>query len=270
VVNDYAAAIIEKTKKIYKLLPPLLSRDIKERYAGSVFGVFWTFMQPLLFVLLYWLVFARILKIKIHTDTGEVPFFAFMLSGILPWFALQEGLFRGASSIIDRRHIIKKVIFPAELFPLSSVMSSFIHYGIGIVAFVTGFFIWKGEVSLRQVFLILLLLCLQILFTSGLSLLFAALSVYIRDIIQILGVALQVIFYMSTILYPITSVPWNLKRFIVLNPVTALTESYHNVILFNRYPESGDIIYLMCFTVILLLGGIFTFRKLKSGFADVL
>ncbi len=73
--------MIGRIKKLYKLLPPLLSRDIKERYAGSALGIFWTFLQPLLFILIYWMVFSKIMKIRVQTDTGDVPFFAFLLSG---------------------------------------------------------------------------------------------------------------------------------------------------------------------------------------------
>jgi ABC-type polysaccharide/polyol phosphate export permease len=262
--------MLGRIKKLYKLLPPLLLRDIKERYAGSVIGVFWTFLQPLLFILLYWLVFAQILRIRIHTDTGEVPFFAFLLSGLLPWFALQEGVMRGASSILEKRHVIKKVIFPTELFPLSSVMSAFIHHGVGIVVFLLVFFIWKGNISIQQISFIMVLLFLQILLTSGLSLLFSSLSVYIRDIIQILGVAFQMIFYMTTILYPITAVPKKLKIIVLLNPFTSLIEAYHNTIIYGRCPEFKDMIYLLFFTICAVIGGIYIFRKLKRGFADVL
>lgn len=262
--------MIDKIKKLYKLLPPLLLRDIKEQYAGSAIGIFWAFLQPLLFILLYWLVFSQILKIRIRTDTGDIPFLAFLLSGLLPWFALQEGIIRGASSILDRRHIIKKLIFPVELFPLSSVLSSFVHHGIGILIFFIGFFTWQGNISVQQIFFIAALLSLQIILTSGISMFFSALSVYIRDIIQVLGVAFQMIFYTSTILYPMTAVPDQLRPFILLNPFTALSESYHNAILYGKSPEIGHIIYLLVLTIVFFLGGVYFFRKVKGGFADVL
>lgn len=261
---------MSKIKKLYKLLPPLLARDIKERYAGSLLGVFWTVLQPALFVSLYWIVFSQIMKIRVQSDTGDVPFFAFMLSGLLPWFAFQDGVFRGASSIIDKRHVIKKVLFPVELFPLSSVMSSFIHYGTGIVLFLAGFFIWKGDVSPVLLLIVLSLICVQILLASGLSLLLAALSVYMRDIIHMLGVALQVVFYMSTILYPLNAVPERLKPLIMLNPVTALTEAYHNTILYGKYPETFSLLYLLFVTLFIFFLGVYVFRRLKRGFTDVL
>lgn len=259
--------MIDKSKKLFRLLPPLLLRDITERYAGSVLGIFWTFLQPLLFIVIYWVVFSHIMRIRIE---GEVPFIAFLLSGLLPWFALQEGVMRGASSIVERRHIIKKVMFPSELFPLSSVISSFIHHGIGMLVFLLVFFVWKGAISFLQIAFLVALLGLQIILTSGLSLFFSSLSVYLRDILQILGVAFQILFYMSTILYPITAVPERFKVFIQLNPMTTLSEAYHSIILYSRPPETGSMIYLFGVTAAVFFGGIYVFRKLKKGFADVL
>jgi ABC-type polysaccharide/polyol phosphate export permease len=259
-----------RARKLYQLLPPLVVRELKERYAGSAFGILWTFLHPVLFILLYWLVFSQVLQVRVKINTGDIPFLPFLLSGLLPWFALQEGVLRGASAVLDKRHVIKKVIFPVELFPLSSVMSAFIHHSVGIVIFLFSFFIWKGAVTAQQLFFIMILLCIQILLTAGLSLLFSSLSVYLRDIIQVLGVLFQVIFYMSTILYPLTSVPGKLKFFILTNPVTALAESYHSAILLGVFPEIGSFLYLVILTAFVVVAGIYTFRKLKKGFADVL
>jgi len=261
---------LDRIKKLFKLLPPLLLRDIKERYAGSTLGVFWTFLQPVLFILLYWLVFSQILKIKIQADTGEVPFIAFLLSGLLPWFALQEGIVRGASSIVDKRNILKKVIFPVELFPLTSVISAFIHHCIGIIIFLLVYFFWKGTVSPMQLVAIVVLLSLQIVLTSGLSLLFSSLAVYLRDITQILVIVFQLFLYVSPILYPMTFVPERFKTIIHLNPFTALIESYHNIILYGRLPELFSIVYLLVLTIGAAYAGVYIFRRLKGGFADVL
>jgi ABC-type polysaccharide/polyol phosphate export permease len=261
---------MNRLKRIFALFPHLLLRDLKERYAGSVIGVFWTFLQPLLFILLFWVVFSQIMRIRIHTETGQIPFIAFLLSGLLPWFAFHEGVMRGSSSIVERRQIIKKVMFPAELFPITSVISSFIHYGVGMLIFLCGFFIWKKSVSLIQIPLILILLLIQIMLTTGITLILSSLTVYIRDVVQFLGLVLQAFFYLSTILYPITSVPEGLRVIIRLNPVTSLAEAYHNIILYGKIPESIDTLYLLLLTIMLFFGGIFFFRKLKRGFADVL
>lgn len=261
---------MSKLMKLCKLLPPLLIRDIKERYAGSTFGILWTILQPLLFILLFWLVFSKIIRIRIPSDTGDIPFIAFLLSGLLPWFALQEGVTRGVSSIVEKGYIIKKVLYPYELFPLSAVLSSFIHHGIGFFVFLLVFFLYKGSILFFQIPLIIALLLCQLLLTVGVSLLLSALAVYLRDILHIIAVAFQAVFYLTTILYPITAVPEELKPIICLNPFTMLIESYHNVILFGKYPEMSHILYLLIFTSVVFISGYYIFRKLKRGFVDVL
>jgi len=259
-----------RTKKLYRLLPPLLSREIRERYAGSTLGVFWSVLQPVLFMLVFWLVFSQIIKVRVSAETGEVPYLAFLLSGLLPWFALQEGVVRGASSIVEKGYIIKKVFYPSELFPVSAAISSLIHHGIGFVIFVTVFFVYSGGVGLSQIPALILLILLQVMVTIGLSFGLAAFSVYLRDILQVLGIVFQVLLYMTTVLYPVTSVPERFRAFVNLNPFTPLIEGYHSVILYGRPPATGSLIYLSVFASIILSGGVYIFRRLKAGFADVL
>lgn len=259
-----------RLRKTYRLLPPLLLRDIKERYAGSTIGVFWTFIQPLLFMLVFWLIFSKIIKVRISTETGEIPYLPFLLSGLLPWLALQEGVVRGASSIVDKGFIIKKVFYPPELFPVSAVLSSFILHGTGFLIFLIVFFVYKGGIAPFQIPILCVLIFFQIMLTVGLSFLLSALSVYIRDILQVLGVVFQVLFYLTTIIYPMASVPDGLKTVVGLNPFTPLVEGYHDVILYGRYPEIKGMFFLFVISAVVLLSGTLLFRKLKKGFADVL
>jgi lipopolysaccharide transport system permease protein len=115
-----------------------------------------------------------------------------------------------------------------------------------------------------------MLLCIQVLIVSGLSLFLSSLSVYVRDVIQVLGVALQVVFYTSTILYPLNAVPGKLKYIVLLNPMTALAEAYHKTILYDSFPDYKGFLYLIVVMIASVTAGIFVFRKLKKGFADVL
>jgi lipopolysaccharide transport system permease protein len=259
-----------KLKKLYMLLPPLVVRDIKEKYAGSSIGVFWTFIQPLLVILLFWLVFSKIMKIRVPAGTGDFPYLPFLLSGLLPWLALSDGIMRGASSIVDKAYIIKKVFFPPELLTVSVVVSSLIHHGAGFLIFLTAYFVITGSVTMLQIVALIILLAVQFLLTVGLALILASLSVYIRDILQIISVILQALFYMTTILYPISAVPETLRQIISLNPFTALIEGYHEVILFGKMPEIFTLLYLGVTVAVSLTAGRMLFRRLKQGFADVL
>lgn len=261
---------VARMKKTYRLLPPLLSRNMRERYAGSIIGVFWTIIQPLLTMLVFWIIFSQIIKVRVIVDTGEMPYLAFLLSGIMPWFALQEGAINGASSIVDKEFIIKKVFYPSELFPLSAVLGAFVHHGTGLLIFLIIFFIYQGGITFSIIPALFSLVFLQMLLTTGIAFFLSALSVYIRDVLQIVGIVFQTFFYMTTILYPLTSVPERFKKIIVLNPFTHLIEGYHNVILYGKYPELTGMVFLSIFSAAVFLSGVYIFRKLKKGFADIL
>jgi ABC-type polysaccharide/polyol phosphate export permease len=258
-----------KLKKLYKLLPPLFSRDVRERYAGSSLGSLWTVINPLLIIFLYWMVFSRFLNIKVPSDSYEVPFFIYLLTGILPWFMFQDGVLRGATSIVEKGHIIKKVFFPAELFPLSAVMVSCVSYIPGVLLVTLGIMLWKG-IHLVHLLLFGLILCIQMILTIGAALFLASLTVYLRDLTQILNFVIQILLYSTTVLYPLKVVPEKYRGFLLLNPLTGFIESYHDLLLFDRMPGLFPLVYLSVVSLAVFLIGVTVFRKLKTGFVDVL
>ena len=260
-------AMTAKLRKLLRLLPPLVAREIRERYTDSVLGTAWTLIQPAVFILLYWMVFSRILRVG---GTPDAPFIVFLLSGLLPWFAFQEGLAQGAAAIVAKRQVIKKVMFPSELFPLVSVSAAGIVHGTGFLLFLAGFFLWKGEVKVLQAAALVALFAWQWLLTAGLALFLASLAVYLRDILQLLSLALQALFYTTTVLYPLAAVPNDLRPLLFINPFTPLAESYHRLVLYGQYPEPDHVLYLLVAAPALFALGAFLFRKLKPGFADVL
>ena len=176
----------------------------------------------------------------------------------------------GAHSIVNKANIIKKVFFHVWLFPLSSVVSSAIRHGITFLIFLIIFFMHQGMPSLYQIGFLLFLFSFQIILTTGIVFILSSLTVYIRDVLQMLGISLQVLFYLTTILYPFQSVPEKLKIFLYFNPVTPIIESYHAVILYAKIPSLFQIIYIMSLSFFCLFIGRFVFRRLKQGFADVL
>jgi|MudIll2142460700_1097286.scaffolds.fasta_scaffold05157_2 ABC-type polysaccharide/polyol phosphate export permease len=258
-----------KGKKLYKLLPPLFTRDVRERYAGSSLGSLWAVINPLLIILLYWMVFSRFLNIKVPSDSYEVPFFIYLLTGILPWFMFQDGALRGATSIVDKGHIIKKVFFPHELFPLSVVLVSCVSYIPGMILVTGGIVLWKG-VHLTHLLLFCLILCVQTVLTIGVALFLASLTVYLRDVTQILSFVIQILLYSTTVLYPLKVVPEKYRGLLLLNPLTGFIESYHDLLLFDRMPGTFNLIYPFIVSFALFLIGVRVFRKLKAGFVDVL
>ena len=254
-----------------RMLLPFVWRELREQYAGSLLGVLWSVFQPALFILLYWWVFSQILQVRIPSETSqEIPFIAYLLSGLLPWFAFQDGLIRGTNAVVARREVIKKVHFPVQIFPLAAVSAAFLSHIAGFGLFLAVFFVWQTHVSVVQLAAIALLLALQLVMTAGLSLLFAAFTVYLRDTVQVIGVVLPAIFYTAPILYPLAMVPEGLQGIVHLNPFTAFAEAYHGAVLHGAWPSHAALAGLALLAAVALAGGRYIFHRLEPGFADVL
>lgn len=255
-------------KKYITLTIHIVSRDIKERYAGSYLGLFWSFLYPLFFLVVYWFVFSKVIHIRVSASDGS--YLPFLFAGLFPWYAIQDGIIRGTTSIIEKGYVIKKVLLPHELFPLSANISALIHHGIGFAAFLLIYFIWKGIPSFEGLFFFPLLFLLQLIFSFGWSLLLSSIAVYFRDMVQVISIAMQGIFFLSPILYPPSSLPKQFETITKLNPLTPLMEGYRTIIIQGKMPELQGLLYFTAFTAIITLIGFFVFRKLKAGFVDVL
>lgn len=261
---------MQRLRRLLRLLPPFVWRDIREQYAGSALGLIWSLVQPLLLILLYWLVFAQIMQIRLGGTLDDIPFIAYLLSGLLPWFAFQDGLSKGANAVIGRRDMVKKVHFPVQVFPLAAVTAAFVSHAIGFALFLLAFLLWRGQVDFAQIGLLVVLFSLQWLFVAGLGLCLAAVTVYIRDITQIIGIVLMAMFYTAPVLYPLEMVPEGLRSVIMLNPFTPIADSYHRIILLGTGPEPQTWLLLLVLAGGALALGRYVFKRLEPGFADVL
>jgi ABC-type polysaccharide/polyol phosphate export permease len=255
-----------------RLFPPFIGRELREQYAGSLLGVVWSLLQPLLFILLYWWVFSAVLRTRFPQDSAlaDTPFIVFLLSVLLPWFAFQDGLNRAAGAILNRRDVVRKVHFPVRVFPLAAAAAAYVVHGLSYFVFLAALALWRGGLPLTTLVAVLLLLALQFAVTAGLGLLLAAFTVYLRDIQQVLGLALAVMFYTAPILYPLALVPENFHRLIHLNPFTVFAEAYHGAVLLGVWPEPAVWFGLTLLAIGALSTGIYVFRRLEPGFADVL
>jgi ABC-type polysaccharide/polyol phosphate export permease len=255
-------------KKYITLTRHIVIRDFRERYAGSYLGIMWSFLYPIFFMIIYWFVFSKIIRIKVPlSDDSYLPF---LFSGLFPWYAIQDGIMRGTTSIVEKGYIIKKVLIPNELFPLSANISALIHHSIGFIFFLIAYCLWKGFFPGRVLFFLPVLYVLQLIFSTGWSLLLSSMAVYFRDLTQVIGIILQGVFFLSPILYPSSSLPARFEFIIRLNPLTSLFEGYRTIIVMGKVPEPSGLLYFVAFTVAIAVAGFIVFQKLKDGFVDVL
>lgn len=248
------------------VLRELVKRDLRSRYAGSVLGFLWSFLQPLWQLVLFSFVFAGVLKV---TPVGEhtSSFALFLFCGLLPWLALQEGVVRSITAITDNAVLVKKLSFPSEILVLAVVLAALVHEAIATLVFV-GVLAVSGELAWRGLPWLLVALPLQVALTLGLGLLFASLQVFMRDTSQLLSLAFGGWFYLTPIVYPLAYVPERFRSWIEWNPLTALVGLYRYALLGGERSEITGLASLGLCSVVVLSLGAWVFARLKPAFVD--
>ena len=248
------------------LLKELVKRDFTGRYAGSVLGFVWSFVQPLWLLLLFTFVFSTVMKISLVGERTE-NFGVFLFAGLLPWMAILEGVQRGASAITDNAQLVKKLTFPSEILVVAVVLAAVLHELIGLAVFVV-VLAAMGELSPASLPLLVPALALQLALTFGLASLMAAVNVFFRDVVQILGLVMNGWFYLTPVVYPLDLVPEAFRPLIELNPLTPLVDLYRQALLGGDGALPGGSGLLVVTSGLLLLLGWSTYRRLKPTFVD--
>jgi len=249
-----------------RLLWDLVVKDLQARYRTSSMGFFWSLVNPVVMLLLFWFLFGRILHVT--PPPGVRSFALFILSGILPWFAIQEALYRSATSILDNAPLVKTIRFPILVLPLYLVISGLINELIGI-ALLVGFSVYiQGAFS--PIFLLILpVLALQGLFCLGLGCILAVLQAYVRDTVQLLGVVLMIWMYLSPVFYPASLVPADYALFLNINPLHYLLSIYRSLLLQFSLPAAQDVAAFAGISLLLCAAGLAVMKKRGRGLADL-
>jgi lipopolysaccharide transport system permease protein len=257
-----------KLKRHLFLLRELVKRDFQGRYAGSLLGFAWSFVQPLWLLALFTFVFSTVLKVRV-VDAGNPGghFAAFLFSGLLPWIAVQEGVLRSSTAITDNSMLVKKLRFPAEILVVAVVLAALLHEAIAAAVFLC-VLAALGDLAWGGLPMLLVALPLQLLLTLGLGLLLGAVQVFFRDTAQLISMLFAGWFYLTPIVYSLSSVPARLRPWIELNPLTPLVELYRQAFLRGRLELVPGSAALAAIAAVLLCAGFLLFRRLKVAFVD--
>ncbi|MFQ5991842.1 MAG: ABC transporter permease [Nitrospiraceae bacterium] len=238
--------------------------DIRGRYAGTVLGIAWTVLYPLLFLGLYVVVYTMIFKIRI----GGVTNFEYVLlifSGLIPFFGLSEALGIGVGSVLSNRGLIKNTLFPIELIPVKAVLVGSLSMLIGLTLLLI--LLWvRGTVHLSQLFTPAIL-ALQILFTIGLIWPLSALNVFLRDLGQVTSVMVLFLMLVSPIAYTVDMVPSELMPYMYLNPLHYLIMLYRECIVVGTVPVKYFIVFSFISLTTFWLGH-YVFSRFKEIFVE--
>lgn len=246
-----------------ELLKTSVKKEVRGKYKNSFLGVLWSFLNPLLQIVVYAFVFGVILKVN------EDNYAVFICCGLIPWTFFSTAINKCAFVMIENSNILKKVYFPREILPISVVTSEAVNFVISSII-ILAFTIFSGVgLSWHVVFYPLLLLVLYVVLI-GISFFVSSFTVYVRDLQHFIGVFLQLLFYATPIAYASSRVPDNFQWVVKLNPVAYIIEGCRDIFLYKRIPDLGGLGILFLIGVLLCIVGYTVFMKLQRNFAEQL
>ena len=251
------------------LIESLVARELKARYRGSFLGFFWSFINPLLLLLVYTFVFSYVMK-GAHDPRVE-PYALFMFCGILPWTWFSSSLSESAGVLISGGNLIKKVLFPAEILPIVSVLANMIHFFLGL-PILAGFLLYSfpaERLHAGELLLFPVVVLVEQILTMGFALILSALTVHFRDIRDILANLLTFWFFATPIIYPYFLLDGWQGELLKFNPFTHLAITYQEILFFDG--PVGHLKWLLvlgAISVAFFLFGYFVFDRLRDTFAE--
>ncbi len=254
------------------LIQSLVARELKARYRGSVLGFFWSFINPLLLLLVYTFVFAYVMPPP--RDINNYALFLFC--GLLPWTWFSASLLESSNVLITGGNLIKKVLFPAEILPIVTVLSNLVHFLLGLPILVLFLIYFDAPIEPAELPWFPIALVVQLLLTLGFALILSALTVHFRDLKDILGNVMTLWFFATPIIYASFNAPDRIRPYLNLNPFTHLAITYQEILFFPAAAADvggppGHWKWLLALgtgSVALFLFGYFLFDRLRDSFAE--
>jgi ABC-type polysaccharide/polyol phosphate export permease len=256
--------LIQVLYRYRALISSLVTRELKARYRGSVLGFLWSFINPLLLLLTYTLVFTMILRVP-QTERMS-PYYLFFFCGLLPWTWFSSSLLESSSVLIAGGNLIKKVLFPAEVLPTVTVLANLANFLLGM-PILLAFLAWEGRPS-ATLLLLPIPIFVQLVLTLGCALFLSALTVHFRDMANILAHVLQLWFFATPILYDVEILEGAVRQAMRLNPMGHIIISYQQILLFGHFDHWRGLAGALVAGVVALAVGAFIFDRLRDTLSE--
>lgn len=247
----------------------MIRRDIAQRYRGSVGGLFWAMVQPLLMLTVYTVIFGSVLKVKWPGVEGALEYALILFLGLVPYMLVSESLSRAPGLIVSNANLVKKVVFPLQILPLMAVATAAIHALIALLVWAVFYLFVRAEFPWGMFAMPLLWIPLVVA-VLGISWAFAALGTYFRDLIHAIGPITLALLFLSPIFYSVEMAPPALRPVLVLNPLTFSIESARNLVFHGAWPDPGAFMVQLGAGLAIAVLGLLLFRRSRAGFVDAL
>ena len=258
---------METLKELYsyrEMIFSLVRKELRGRYKGSVLGFLWTFINPLLQLLVYTLVFSVIMRMGIDR------YYLFLFVALIPWIFFSASLTGGSGSILASKDMVKKIYFPREIMPICYVTSAFVNMLLSFVVIFAVVLVSGMGVNPVALLYLPVIMLVEYVLALGIALLASALTVYFRDLEYILGIIAMAWQFLTPVMYSSDLVPENLLPIWKLNPMTPVIEAYRQILYYKEVPHLDTLLNASILGVVTLVVGYVVFRKLQKGFAEEL
>lgn len=262
--QEVVKELLSRLREIYayrEMLINLVAKELRARYKGSILGFLWTFLNPLLMLIVYSIVFSFITRSNIKN------YAMFLFVALLPWNYLSTSLLQGAGSLVHNANLIKKVYFPREVLPLSVVLANLVNYLLGLFILIPALLVFRVRLTSALLAFPLVLLA-ETFLVAALALLVSVGNVYFRDLEHITGVFLTMWFFLTPVLYPPDIIPESVRTVFALNPMTPLITAYRDVFFNGVWPDMEMLGVLTLGYFLLFLGSLVAFERWQRGVAE--
>ena len=254
--------VIKELFQYREMIFSLVRQNLRSRYKGSVLGFLWTFINPLLQLVVYTLVFSNIMR------SGIEHYSMFLFVALIPWLFFSASLTGGASCILMNKDLVKKIYFPRRVIPISYVTSAFVNMLLCLVV-VFGALVVSG-IGINGYVLLYLpaVMIVEYIFALGIAMLFSALTVYFRDLEYILGIVSMAWMYLTPVMYSSEMVPEKYIMLFNLNPMTSIVKIYRDILYYKTVPDLTVLGQALIIGVVFLIAGNIAFGILEKHFAE--
>ena len=254
-------------KELYdyrQMIFSLVKKDLRGRYKGSVLGFMWTFISPLLQLIIYTLVFQHFLK------SGIDRYYLHLFVALIPWIFFSSSITVGAASIISQKDLVKKIYFPRMVIPISYVTSCFVNMLLCFIVIFAVIIVTGAGINFIAVLTLPVIMIVEYIFALGMAMLASAVTVYFRDLEHILGIVSMAWMYLTPVVYPKSMIPEKYVPIFDLNPMTHIINCYRTVLYEKKIPDLSTLLLAASLGVFFLIFGAVVFNKLQRHFAEEL
>lgn len=246
-----------------------VKREFASRYRNSMLGATWLFLQPLAQILVYTLIFANVMRSRLAGVDTTFGYSIFLCAGVLTWGVFTEIVGRCQNMFIDNANLLKKLSFPRIALPVIVVFSACVGFAI-IFGLFSGFLLISGNFPGWAYLALAPVLLVQILFALGLGMIIGVLNVFFRDVGQLFGIVLQFWFWLTPIVYPLSTLPAWAQKLVMLNPMTPIILAYQGILVRGELPQWQQIASVFGLSLLLCFLGLLLFRKHAGEMVDEL